>query len=199
MTQTLRVVLVTALMLLVPLTQASHAMPIGASTGRVRHIAQLAQTPERRICPDRRQGKQKGRISDPDGRVAQSVIHPTNDVVLRQILRIFNDPGLQLAASDVFCHISEYFLTWFADLEAYGNVECFSLVSLIETIVDVIEPTPCKVIDQAFGSGGMFVQLAHFVGSTNATPYERLNVYGMEKPLNQPVGQDELRRSRSGG
>jgi len=54
-------------------------------------------------------------------------------------------------------------------------------VSIVETIVNVIEPTRGKVIDPACGSGGMFVQSAHFVEAMKANPNERLTFYGMEK------------------
>ena len=41
-----------------------------------------------------------------------------DDEVLRQVLRIFNDPALQRADGDVFGRIYEYFLTQFADQKA---------------------------------------------------------------------------------
>lgn len=104
-----------------------------------------------------------------------------DDVVLRQILRIFNDPALQSADGDVFGRIYEYFLTQFADQKAHDNGEFFTPVSIVETIVNVIEPTRGKVIDPACGSGGMFVQSAHFVEAMKANPNEQLTFYGMEK------------------
>lgn len=104
-----------------------------------------------------------------------------DDDVLRQVLRIFNDPALQKADGDVFGRIYEYFLTQFADQKAHDNGEFFTPVSIVETIVNVIEPTRGKVIDPACGSGGMFVQSAHFVEAMKANPNERLTFYGMEK------------------
>ncbi len=104
-----------------------------------------------------------------------------DDDVLRQVLRIFNDPALQRADGDVFGRIYEYFLTQFADQKAHDNGEFFTPVSIVETIVNVIEPTRGKVIDPACGSGGMFVQSAHFVEMQKANPNERLTFYGMEK------------------
>lgn len=104
-----------------------------------------------------------------------------DDDVLRQVLRIFNDPALQKADGDVFGRIYEYFLTQFADQKAHDNGEFFTPVSIVETIVNVIEPARGKVIDPACGSGGMFVQSAHFVEAMKANPNERLTFYGMEK------------------
>lgn len=104
-----------------------------------------------------------------------------DDDALRQVLRIFNDPALQKADGDVFGRIYEYFLTQFADQKAHDNGEFFTPISIVETIVNVIEPTRGKVIDPACGSGGMFVQSAHFVEAMKANPNERLTFYGMEK------------------
>lgn len=104
-----------------------------------------------------------------------------DDDALRQVLRIFNDPALQKADGDVFGRIYEYFLTQFADQKAHDNGEFFTPVSIVETIVNVIEPTRGSVIDPACGSGGMFVQSAHFVEAMKANPNEQLTFYGMEK------------------
>ena len=94
-----------------------------------------------------------------------------DDDALRQVLRIFNDPALQKADGDVFGRIYEYFLTQFADQKAHDNGEFFTPVSLVETIVNFIEPTRGKVIDPACGSGGMFVQSAHFVEAMKASRF----------------------------
>lgn len=104
-----------------------------------------------------------------------------DDDALRQVLRIFNDPALQKADGDVFGRIYEYFLTQFADKKAHDNGEFFTPASIVETIVNIIEPTRGSVIDPACGSGGMFVQSAHFVEAMKANPNEELTFYGMEK------------------
>ena len=104
-----------------------------------------------------------------------------DDDVLRQVLRIFNDPALHKADGDVFGRIYEYFLTQFADQKAHDNGEFFTPVSIVETIVNIIEPKQGKIIDPACGSGGMFVQSAHFIESMAANPNERVTFYGMEK------------------
>ncbi|KIN72874.1 class I SAM-dependent DNA methyltransferase [Sulfitobacter guttiformis] len=104
-----------------------------------------------------------------------------DDDALRQVLRIFNDPALQKADGDVFGRIYEYFLTQFADQKAHDNGEFFTPISIVETIVNVIEPVRGKIIDPACGSGGMFVQSAHFVEAMKASPNDELTFYGMEK------------------
>lgn len=101
--------------------------------------------------------------------------------VLKSILRTFNDPALEKADGDVFGRIYEYFLTQFADLKAHDNGEFFTPVSLVQTIVNVIEPDHGTVLDPACGSGGMFVQSAHFIERLHKNPFEQVTFYGMEK------------------
>ncbi|MBI3808827.1 MAG: N-6 DNA methylase [Nitrospirae bacterium] len=103
-----------------------------------------------------------------------------NDVI-GQLLRTFNDPALKSASGDVFGRIYEYFLTGFADQKAHDNGEFFTPVSLVQMIVNVIEPDHGTVLDPACGSGGMFVQSAHFVERLHHNPTEELTFFGMEK------------------
>ena len=103
-----------------------------------------------------------------------------NDV-LGQILRTFNDPELRRANGDIFGRIYEYFLTQFADQKAHDGGEFFTPVSLVQMIVNVIEPDNGSVLDPACGSGGMFVQSAHFIERLHRNPTERVTFYGMEK------------------
>ena len=103
-----------------------------------------------------------------------------NDV-LGQILRAFNDPALKRADGDVFGRIYEYFLTQFADQKAHDGGEFFTPVSIVQMIVNVIEPDSGRVLDPACGSGGMFVQSAHFIERMQRNPMERATFYGMEK------------------
>lgn len=100
---------------------------------------------------------------------------------LRRIIKIFNDPELTQAKGDVFGRIYEYFLTGFADQGAHDNGEFFTPPSLVQMLVNVIEPDHGKVIDPACGSCGMFVQSAHFVENLQKNPNELLTFYGMEK------------------
>ena len=103
-----------------------------------------------------------------------------NDV-LGQLLRTFDDPALKTASGDIFGRIYEYFLTQFADQKAHDNGEFFTPVSLVQMIVNVIEPDHGKVLDPACGSGGMFVQSAHFIERMHEIPQEHVTFYGQEK------------------
>ena len=103
-----------------------------------------------------------------------------NDV-LGQLLRTLNPEELKQTSGDIFGRIYEYFLTQFADLKAHDNGEFFTPVSLVGMITNVIEPDHGKVLDPATGSGGMFVQSAHFVERMRGNPTKALTFYGMEK------------------
>ncbi len=104
-----------------------------------------------------------------------------DDDVLGSLIRTLNPEELRNATGDVFGRIYEYFLTQFADLKAHDNGEFFTPVSLVSVIANVLEPERGVVLDPACGSGGMFVQSAHFVERRKANPAERLTFYGMEK------------------
>ena len=103
-----------------------------------------------------------------------------NDV-LGNVLRIFNDPALKDATGDVFGRIYEYFLTQFADQSAHDGGEFFTPPSIVQMIVNAIEPNHGKVMDPACGSGGMFVQSAHFIERMKQDPTKVATFYGQEK------------------
>jgi type I restriction enzyme M protein len=104
-----------------------------------------------------------------------------DNAVLGDLLRVFNDPALQKANGDIFGRIYEYFLTQFADLKAHDGGEFFTPISIVQLIVNVIEPDHGTVLDPACGSGGMFVQSAHFIERLKKDPTKLATFYGMEK------------------
>ena len=115
------------------------------------------------------------------GALPKSEYQELDNDVLGQLLRTFNDPALNRADGDVFGGIYEYFLTQFADQKAHDDGEFFTPESLVQMIVNIIEPEDGRVLDPACGSGGMFVQSAHFIERMHHNPTERVTFYGMEK------------------
>ncbi len=101
--------------------------------------------------------------------------------LLRELLRIFNKEVLQKAEGDLFGKIYEYFLNKFAMTGAQEGGEFFTPMSLVQTIVNVIEPDHGIVFDPACGSAGMFVQTGYFIESEGARPAEKVTFYGQEK------------------
>lgn len=101
--------------------------------------------------------------------------------LLRELLRIFNKEVLQKAEGDLFGKIYEYFLGKFAMTGAQEGGEFFTPMSLVQTIVNVIEPNHGIVFDPACGSAGMFVQTGYFIESEGLKPAEKVTFYGQEK------------------
>jgi type I restriction enzyme M protein len=101
--------------------------------------------------------------------------------LLEDILRIFDRAELRSATGDVFGRIYEYFLMKFAIQGAQDNGEFFTPPSLVQAIVNVIEPNHGIVLDPACGSGGMFVQTSHFIETTGKDTSHQVTFYGQEK------------------
>ena len=154
--------------LLRPEAQFDHLVSLPDSTDRAQAIIDAMEGIERDYETLR-------------GALPKAEYQELDNDVLGQILRTFNDPALKRADGDIFGRIYEYFLTQFADQKAHDGGEFFTPVSLVQIIVNVIEPQHGKVLDPACGSGGMFVQSAHFIERTHKNPTERVTFYGMEK------------------
>ena len=101
--------------------------------------------------------------------------------LLRELLRIFNKEVLRQAEGDLFGKIYEYFLNKFAMTGAQEGGEFFTPMSLVQTIVNVIEPNHGIVFDPACGSAGMFVQTGYFIENEGLKPAEKVTFYGQEK------------------
>ena len=102
--------------------------------------------------------------------------------LLFRLIRIFNDPMLDDVTGDVFGRIYEYFLNKFAMSGAQEGGEFFTPPSLVNAIVNIIEPNHGTVFDPACGSAGMFVQTAHFIEEELQTEAsQKVTFYGQEK------------------
>ncbi|MGN6704965.1 MAG: N-6 DNA methylase [Rhodanobacter sp.] len=104
-----------------------------------------------------------------------------DDDLLESMMRKFDTEALRTAGGDVFGRIYEYFLAEFSKQGAHDNGEFFTPPSIVQTIVNVIEPDHGIVLDPACGSGGMFVQSSHFIEAEGADPMARVTFYGHEK------------------
>ena len=103
------------------------------------------------------------------------------DDVLEEMMRTFDSEALRTASGDVFGRIYEYFLAEFSKEGAHDNGEFFTPPSIVQTIVNVIEPDHGVVLDPACGSGGMFVQSSHFIEGAGEDTMKRVTFYGHEK------------------
>lgn len=110
----------------------------------------------------------------------------TNPMIPTQLLKTFADIPAD-AGGDLFGQIYEYFLGEFAMSEGQGGGEFFTPRSVVQLMVTILAPERGSVFDPACGSGGMFVQSAHFIEqhrqhAANSAPGD-LYVYGQEKTL----------------
>ena len=92
------------------------------------------------------------------------------------------------ASGDVLGQIYEYFLGRFALAEGQGGGTFFTPRSVVQLMVAVLQPERGTVFDPACGSGGMFVQSAHFAEEHQRDRQaggasDDLYVYGQEKTL----------------
>jgi type I restriction enzyme M protein len=109
-----------------------------------------------------------------------------NDL-LRDLVRVFNKDAVKKATGDVFGRIYEYFLMKFSmqGAGAQEGGEFFTPPSLVQLIVNFIEPDHGIIHDPACGSGGMFVQTGYFVKDhTNKQVNEAIKCYGTEQKTN---------------
>ncbi|MEE4013469.1 N-6 DNA methylase [Roseibium sp. FZY0029] len=104
-----------------------------------------------------------------------------DDELLESMMRKFDTEALRKASGDVFGRIYEYFLAEFSKQGAHDNGEFFTPPSIVQTIVNVIEPDHGIVFDPACGSGGMFVQSSHFIEHEGEDTMKRVTFYGHEK------------------
>jgi type I restriction enzyme M protein len=82
---------------------------------------------------------------------------------------------------DAFGRIYEYFLGEFARTEGSKGGEFYTPSSIVRLLVEVLEPYHGRILDQACGSGGMFVQSARFVAEHKKNPSSELAIHGQEK------------------
>lgn len=101
--------------------------------------------------------------------------------VLKKLLKNFKDIPDDISI-DLFGEIYEYFLGNFALAEGQGGGEFFTPSSVVHYMVEVIAPTEGKILDPACGSGGMFVQTAHYIKEHKQNGNDiNLRAYGVEK------------------
>lgn len=104
-----------------------------------------------------------------------------NDELLSEMLRIFNNGALDEVDGDIIGRIYEYFLNKFAKNIASDDGVFFTPKSLVNMIVNVLEPKSGILFDPACGSGGMFVQTGDFVNHYGMAANSAMTFYGQEK------------------
>lgn len=84
-------------------------------------------------------------------------------------------------AQDVLGEVYEYFLGNFARAEGKRGGEFYTPRSVVQLLVEILEPYEGRVYDPACGSGGMFVQAAKFIEAHRGRGHKAdIAVYGQE-------------------
>jgi type I restriction enzyme M protein len=109
-------------------------------------------------------------------RTYQQLSNSTLVSLLRSVNAILGD-----IEGDGFGKVYEYFLGKFAVAEGAKGGEYFTPTSIVQLIVEILEPFNGKILDPACGSGGMFVQSARFVEEHRNAGSGRLSIYGQER------------------
>ncbi len=82
-------------------------------------------------------------------------------------------------SADVLGHVFEYFLGEFALAEGKKGGQFYTPRSVVELLVEILEPYKGRVFDPCCGSGGMFVQSEKFVARHQGNVND-ISIYGQE-------------------
>ncbi|MFM8332738.1 MAG: type I restriction-modification system subunit M [Candidatus Methylumidiphilus sp.] len=82
-------------------------------------------------------------------------------------------------ARDVLGEVYEYFLGQFANAEGKKGGQFYTPASVVNLLVEILQPTKGRVYDPCCGSGGMFVQSEKFV-EAHGGRFGDISIYGQE-------------------
>ena len=110
---------------------------------------------------------------------ARPNLDPTS---LGELIDLIGNSTLQntsTKSADLLGHVFEYFLGEFALAEGKKGGQFYTPRSVVELLVNMLEPYKGRVLDPCCGSGGMFVQSEKFVKEHQGR-IENISVYGQE-------------------
>lgn len=103
-----------------------------------------------------------------------------DNVILASLLKNFSQIAVD-AQGDKFGKIYEYFLGNFARAEGQRGGEFFTPTTLVQLIVEILEPHHGRLMDHSCGSGGMYVQSAKFIKARQHDPSREISIFGQER------------------
>jgi len=113
---------------------------------------------------------------------ARGNLDPTS---LGGLIDLFSNISLKEAKSrtgDILGHVFEYFLGEFALAEGKKGGQFYTPRSVVELLVEMLEPYNGRVFDPCCGSGGMFVHSEKFVTEHQGRMND-ISIYGQESNL----------------
>ncbi|BCD68815.1 class I SAM-dependent DNA methyltransferase [Nitratiruptor sp. YY09-18] len=103
-------------------------------------------------------------------------------IALGGLIDLFSNIAIHAAkekTSDILGHVFEYFLGEFALAEGKKGGQFYTPRSVVELLVEMLEPYRGRVFDPCCGSGGMFVQSEKFV-QEHQGKINDISIYGQE-------------------
>lgn len=103
--------------------------------------------------------------------------------MLGELIDLFSKVGMHAQGAnsrDLLGRAYEYFISQFAGAEGRRGGEFFTPRSVVQTIVEMLEPTNGRVYDPCCGSGGMFVQSERFIENHQGRRSD-IAIYGQER------------------
>lgn len=101
---------------------------------------------------------------------------------LGELIDLIGKMGLGDSVSrqkDLLGRVYEYFLGRFASAEGKGGGEFYTPPSVVQVLVEMVEPYKGRIYDPCCGSGGMFVQSEKFI-SAHGGGRGDISIYGQE-------------------
>ena len=99
------------------------------------------------------------------------------------LINLLSNPKLSVKEnpdSDILGRVYEYYIGKFAIAEGSGAGQFFTPGSIVQLLVEMIEPYEGKIFDAACGSGGMFVQSLKFL-QAHSGDKKNISIYGQER------------------
>jgi type I restriction enzyme M protein len=110
---------------------------------------------------------------------ARGNLDPTNLGGLIDLISNIAIDETKKRSADVLGHVFEYFLGEFALAEGKKGGQFYTPRSVVELLVEMLEPYKGRVFDPCCGSGGMFVQSEKFVADHQGKVND-ISIYGQE-------------------
>lgn len=114
-------------------------------------------------------------------------------IALGELVDFFsNELNMEKTDGDFFGQVYEFYIGAFAKYIPTRGGEFFTPKSVVELMVDILEPYKGRVYDPCCGSGGMFVQCSKFVKEHQGL-VDDISIYGQESnPANWKMAKMNL-------
>ncbi|MFC6906924.1 class I SAM-dependent DNA methyltransferase [Halalkalicoccus tibetensis] len=114
---------------------------------------------------------------------SRSSLSSNSSNALEGLINLFADVNMEAENGDqdedIFGRIYEYFIKQFAMEGGQKGGEFYTPKSVVELMVEILEPYEGRIFDPFSGSGGMFVQSQKFIESHGGDT-DKISIYGQE-------------------